>query len=272
MGKELNMWIKTRNSIVVITFTLFLSSFLLISCGNSTNVEIQKVDSSQQEIDIQFKNAEYLLDQDKSEEAYKILKKLADEGDAKSQIALGNGYEYGFWGNTNLEQAKYWYTKAANQNYAGGIHNLGVLEFKQGNYKQALPYFEKGESLNHPESINILGVYYSEGIVFEQDYKKALEYFRQAVKYDDASAQFNIGQAYYYGDGVEKDYKEAFTWYIKSSNQGYSLATIQLAQIYFHGLGLPKDKAKAIEIIKPLAELGDAKAIENLKLYTGSSN
>jgi uncharacterized protein len=266
------MWIKTRNSIIVVTFTFFLSSFLLISCGNSTNVEIKKVDSSQQEIDIQFKKAEDLFDQDKSEEAYKILKKLADEGDAKSQNALGNGYEYGFWGNVNLKQAKYWYTKAANQNYAGGIHNLGMLEFKQGNYKQALPYFEKGESLNHPESINILGVYYSEGIVFEQDHKKALEYFRQAAKYDDASAQFNIGQAYYYGEGVEKDYKKAFTWYVKSSNQDYSLATIQLAQIYFNGLGLPKDKAKAIEIIKPLAELGDQKAQENLKWYVDHSD
>jgi uncharacterized protein len=263
------MWIKTRNSIVVITFTLFFSSFLLISCGNSTNVEIKKVDSSQQEIDIQFKKAEDLFDQDKSEEAYKILKKLADEGDAKSQNALGNGYEYGFWGDVNLEQAKYWYTKAASQNYIKGIHNLGVILFLQNHHKEALPYFEKGKSLNHADSINMLGIYYSKGIIVEQDYKKALEYFDKALDIDknNASAQFNVGQAYYYGEGVEKDYKKAFTWYVKSSNQDYSLATIQLAQIYFNGLGLPKDKAKAIEIIKPLAELGDQKAQENLKWY-----
>ena len=256
----------------MVVITLFLSSFSLVACGNSTSPAKQEANNSQQDIDNLFKKAESLFDEDKPQEAYNILKKLAEQGDAKAQNALGNGYQHGFWGDIDLKQAKYWFQKAADQNYAGGIHNLGMLELLQKNYKQALPYFEKGESLNHPESINILGVYYSEGIVFEQDYKKALEYFRQAVKYDDASAQFNIGQAYYYGDGVEKDYKEAFTWYIKSSNQGYSLATIQLAQIYFHGLGLPKDKAKAIEIIKPLAELGDAKAIENLKLYTGSSN
>ncbi|MDV4314203.1 hypothetical protein MY149_15835 [Acinetobacter indicus] len=44
---------------------------------------------------------------------------------------MGNGYEYGFWGDINLEQAKYWYEKAANQNYVKGIHNLGVVLFLQ---------------------------------------------------------------------------------------------------------------------------------------------
>ena len=263
------MWIKTRNSIVVITFTLFFSSFLLISCGNSTNVEIKKVDSSQQEIDIQFKKAEDLFDQDKSEEAYKILKKLADKGDAKSQNALGNGYEYGFWGDVNLKQAKYWYTKAADQQYPGGIHNLGMLEFKQGHYEQALSYFQKGASLKSSESMTLLGAYYSEGIVFEQDYKKALEYFDKALDIDknNASAQFNVGQAYYYGEGVQKDYHKAFAWYTMAANQDYNLAKIQLAEMYFSGKGVNKNVNKAIEIIRPLAELGDPKAQQNLKWY-----
>ena len=268
------MWIKSRNSIVLVTFILFLSSFLLISCGNSTNVEIKKIDSSQQEIDIQFKKAEDLFEQDKYEEAYKILKQLADKGDAKSQNSLGNGYEYGFWGDINLEQAKHWYTKAANQQYAGGIHNLGMLEFKQGHYKQALPYFEKGANLKSSESMTLLGAYYSEGIVFEKDYKKALEYFIKALDIDknNASAQFNIGQAYYYGEGVQQDYQKAFAWYTKATKQDYTLAQIQLAEMYFSGKGANRDVAKAIEIIKPLAELGDSKAQENLKWYVEHPN
>lgn len=268
------MWIKSRNSIVLVTFILFLSSFLLISCGNSTNVEIKKIDSSQQEIDVQFKKAEDLFEQDKYKEAYQILKQLADKGDAKSQNSLGNGYEYGFWGDINLEQAKYWYEKAANQNYVKGIHNLGVVLFLQKHYKEALPYFEKGKSLNHADSINMLGVYHQEGIVFQQDHKKALEYFSQAIDIDanNASALFNIGQAYYYGEGVEQDYTKAFVWLTKSASQDYSLAQIQLAEMYFSGKGINRNVAKAIEIIKPLAELGDSKAQENLKWYVEHPN
>ena len=227
---------------------------------------------SQQDIDNLFKKAEVLFDNDKPEEAYNILKKLAEQGDAKAQNSLGNGYQHGFWGDIDLKQAKYWYQKAADQNYAKGIHNLGMLEFLQGKYKQAFPFFEKGASLNNAASINLLGTYYSEGIVFQKDYKIALEYFSKAADQNNRDAEFNIGQAYYYGHGVKQDYNKAFAWYVKSANQDYSLAQIQLAEMYFSGKAVPKNVQKAIEIIKPLAELGDPKAQENLKWYVEHPN
>lgn len=268
------MWIKTKKNIFLVIITLFLSSFSLVACGNSTSPAKQEANNSQQDIDTLFIKAESLFDEDKPQEAYNILKKLAEQGNAKSQNSLGNGYQHGFWGEIDLKKAKYWYQKAADQNYAGGIHNLGILEFLQGNYKQALPYFEKAASMNNADSINMLGIYHQEGIVVEQDYKKALSYFSQAIDIDadNASALFNIGQAYYYGEGVEQDYKKAFVWLTKSANQDYSLAQIQLAEMYFSGEAVPKNVKKAIEIIKPLAELGDPKAQQNLKWYIDHPN
>ncbi|WP_288386644.1 tetratricopeptide repeat protein, partial [uncultured Acinetobacter sp.] len=191
-----------------------------------------------------------------------------------AQNSLGNGYEYGFWGDVNLKQAEHWYRKAADQNYIKGIHNLGVSIFLQKRYKDALLYFEKAASMNHADSINMLGIYHKEGIIFEQDHKKALQYFSKAIDIDanNASALFNIGQAYYYGEGVKQDYTKAFVWLTKSANQDYSLAQIQLAEMYFSGKGVNKDVSKAIEIIKPLAELGDPKAQENLKWYQNHPN
>lgn len=268
------MWINTKKNVALVFLTLILSSFFLVACSNSTNIAKQENSTSQQDINSLFKKAEILFDEDKPQEAHSILKNLAEKGDAKSQNALGNGYQHGFWGEVDLEKAKYWYHKAADQNYAGGIHNLGMLEFLQGNYKQALPYFEKGASLNSSESMTLLGAYYSEGILFEQDYQKALEYYYKAIDIDanNSSAQFNIGQAYYYGEGVEQDYKKAFEWLVKSAKQDYSLAQIQLAEMYFSGKGVKKDVTKAIEIIKPLAELGDEKAQSNLKWYIDHPN
>jgi len=261
------MWIKTKKNILLIVLTLFLSSFILVACSNSANTTKPKDNHNQQDVNPLFEKAQSLFDEDKYDEAYKIFKQLAEQGDAKAQNALGNGYQHGFWGETDLKQAKKWFQKAADQNYVGGIHNLGILEFLQGNYKQALPYFEKAANMNNADSINMLGVYHQEGIVFEQDYKKALSYFSQAIDIDadNASTLFNIGQAYYYGEGVEQDYKKAFVWLTKSANKDYSLAQIQLAEMYFSGKGVNKNAAKAIEIIKPLAELGDPKAQQNLK-------
>lgn len=268
------MWVKTKKNAFLVFLTLFLSSFSLVACGNSTNTAKQEDSNTQQDVNPLFEKAQNLFDQDKYEDAYKIFKQLADQGDAKAQNALGNGYQHGFWGETDLKQAKKWFQKAADQNYAGGIHNLGMLEFLQGNYKQALPYFEKGANLKSSESMTLLGAYYSEGIIFEQDYKKALEYFSKAIDIDadNASALFNIGQAYYYGEGVGQDYNKAFAWYVKSANQDYSLAKIQLAEMYFSGQAVPKNVKKAIEIIKPLAELGDPKAQQNLKWYIDHPN
>ena len=42
--------------------------------------------------------------------------------------------------------------------------------------------------------------------------------------------------------------------------------------MYFSGKGVNRNVAKAIEIIKPLAELGDSKAQENLKWYVEHPN
>ncbi|EKU50805.1 Sel1 repeat protein [Acinetobacter sp. WC-323] len=268
------MWIKTKKNVLLIVLTLFLSSFTLVACGNSTNTAKQEANNSQQNVNSLFEKAQNLFDDDKPQEAYNILNRLAEQGDAKSQNSLGNGYQHGFWGEIDLKQAKYWYQKAADQNYAGGIYNLGILEFLQGNYKQALPYFEKAANMNNADSINMVGIYHQEGIVFEQNYKKALSYFSHAIDIDadNASALFNIGQAYYYGEGVKQDYKKAFVWLTKSANQDYSLAQIQLAEMYFSGKGVNKNVAKAVEIIKPLAELGDPKAQQNLKWYIDHPN
>lgn len=268
------MLINTKNNLAVVFITLFLSSFLSACNKPSISIAEKSSDHINESIAHEFNQGQNLFNQGKVEQAFKIYKKLAENGDAQSQNALGNGYQYGFWGDIDLEKANYWYSKAANQNYAGAIHNLGMLSFLQKDYKKALPSFEKAAQMENPDAINMLGVYYSEGILFKQDYKKAIQYFDQAtdINPNNSSAQFNIGQAYYYGEGVDQDYKKAFSWLTKSANQNYSLAKIQLAEMYFSGKGIKRDVTKAIEIIKPLANLGDAKAQENLKWYIEHPN
>ena len=77
-----------KNNFFLVFLILFLSSFSLVACGNSTNTAKPEADSNQQEIDTLFKKAEVLFKEDKNVEAYKIFKQLAEQGDAKSQNAL----------------------------------------------------------------------------------------------------------------------------------------------------------------------------------------
>lgn len=264
------MWIKAQKNVVLAIFALLLTAPLL-ACNSSNNETFSKennIDNSKNLI----KKGKVLFDEGKNEEAYKIFIKLAEQGDAESQNILGSGYQHGFWGEIDFKQAKYWFQKSADQGFAEGIYNLGSLYFLNDDHKIALPFFEKAAKLNEPNSLNMLGIYYKNGIIFEKNSEKSLDYFRKAAKQRNRDAEFNVGQAYYYGDGVEQDYKQALAWFTKSANQEYSLAKIQLADMYFSGEGVNRDIEKAIEIIKPLAELGDAKAQENLKWYREHPN
>lgn len=130
------MLIKTKKNVLLIVLTMFLSSFILVACGNSTNTTKPKDSHSQQDVNPLFEKAQNLFDQDKYEDAYKIFKQLADQGDAKAQNALGNGYQHGFWENVDFDSAIYWYNKAIENNEPHAAYNLASLYEKGNGVKQ----------------------------------------------------------------------------------------------------------------------------------------
>ena len=132
----LSMLIKTKKNVLLIVLTMFLSSFILVTCGNSTNTTKPKDSHSQQDVNPLFEKAQNLFDQDKYEDAYKIFKQLADQGDAKAQNALGNGYQHGFWENVDFDSAIYWYNKAIENNEPHAAYNLASLYEKGNGVKQ----------------------------------------------------------------------------------------------------------------------------------------
>lgn len=130
------MLIKTKKNVLLIVLTMFLSSFISVACGNSTNTTKPKDSHSQQDVNPLFEKAQNLFDQDKYEDAYKIFKQLADQGDAKAQNALGNGYQHGFWENVDFDSAIYWYNKAIENNEPHAAYNLASLYEKGNGVKQ----------------------------------------------------------------------------------------------------------------------------------------
>lgn len=77
---------------------------------------------------------------------------MADQGDAKSQNALGSLY----------------------------AHGKGVKQ----DYEKAYTYFKKAMSKNVPEAINSIEFMYFNGFYFERDLKKVCEYYEKSANLD----------------------------------------------------------------------------------------
>jgi len=154
-----------------------------------------------------------------------VYRVRAEQGDAKSQFALGLMYYYGKGVSKNYAEAIRWYRKSA----------------EQGN-----PTAEYG----------LCNVYY-EGKVLPQDYAEAARWCREAAEQGDAMAQNGLGFMYSRGEGVEQDYSEAVRWYRQSAQQGYARAQYSLGYMYYYGYGVPRDRVEANDLFQKAAAQGN---------------
>jgi len=135
--------------------------------------------------------------------ALRIMRELAEQGNAAAQLILGFMYDTGRGVPQDYKEAVSWYRKAADQGF-------GVAQFN-------------------------LGHMYSKGEGVPQDYTEAARWYRKAANEGDAVAQFNLGQMYSKGEGViqtnlgnmyvlgwgvTQDYVQAHMWYNLAAAQG----------------------------------------------------
>lgn len=59
--------------------------------------------------------------------ALKLLKPLAQQGDAEAQCLIGNMHHLGLGAERNIAEAIKWYTKSADQGYAIASNNLAGI-------------------------------------------------------------------------------------------------------------------------------------------------
>ena len=123
----------------------------------------------------------------------RLLRLLADRGDASAQFNLGYMYYNGRGVHQDYKEAVRWYRLAAGRGHALAQFNLGVM--------------------------------YDNGRGVTQDNREAVKWYRLAAEQNDASAQTNLGWMYETGHGVTQDYQEAL--------KSYRLAEAQAAQANF---------------------------------------
>lgn len=184
------------------------------------------------------KNSDGLLEKIRNgdKKAFRRLKKLADEGNAKAMSNLAAIYLKGI----------------------GGFEN---------SYKKALELFNKAANLNDSRALCCLGTFYRDAKYgFEQDGQKAAEYFIRGAQHatipEDVFHFLNLAaEIYRYGKGgVNPDAQKAIELYEKLDvleSRGEAKpeltsekALFKLAEIYTEGCGnLKPDAQKAVEYL-----------------------
>jgi TPR repeat protein len=128
-----------------------------------------------------FEEAKSAYDRGDYKEAVRLFNLLAEKGNAKAQMWLGNMYIGGQGVPQDYQEALRWYRKAAEQGDAQALFNLGTM-------------YENGEGI-------------------PQDYEEALRWYRKAAEQDNKDALLFLGFMYERGRGVAEDLVHAHMWY-----------------------------------------------------------
>src|SRR5882724_1308927 len=127
-----------------------------------------------------------------TEGAWKDLLARPEGGDADAQSWLGAGYEQGWFGKADFQEAFKWLSKAAAQ--------------------------------GDPDAQNGLGQMYGNGEGMRQDYVQAAHWYRKAAEHvpdlgGAGQGRNNLGLLYLEGLGVPKDYVQAYTWFSLTNSE-----------------------------------------------------
>ena len=135
-----------------------------------------------------FEDAGAALNRGDYATALRLIRPLADQGNANAQVNLGQMYVSGVGVPQDYVRAHMWFTLAAAQGEVHAQYDLGIM-------------YENGQGVS-------------------QNYAEALKWYRKAADQGEAHAQYNLGIMYGKGQGVPQDYVRAHMWFNLSAAQG----------------------------------------------------
>ncbi|MBR5086171.1 MAG: sel1 repeat family protein [Muribaculaceae bacterium] len=137
--------------------------------------------------------------------------------------------------------------------------------YEEGNYEEAVEYFEAAQKKGDLRATHNLAVCYAEGKGVDKSLTMAFKLYEKAAKKGYVDSQVALGEMYKNAYGCKQDYKKAIKWFEKAAKQGDSDAMYLIGVCYYYGgYGIKKDLKKAKEWIAKSAALGNETAIENL--------
>lgn len=206
------------------------------------------------------------------------LRRAAEKGSAKAQVALAARYFTGEGAAKNELEAYKWIRRAAAQGDALGEIGLGAWYFngegvEPADYAEALKWFSKAAAQGNVWGQMAMGVWYVErhpgdaGKGRTPDSREAFKWFSKAADQGNPLAEETLG-AMYIGDPSNAQHDaEAFKWYSKAAAQGDIAAQEYIGQMYANGKGVARNYTEAFKWYSRAANAGNVLA----QNYLGSA-
>jgi TPR repeat protein len=169
---------------------------------------------------------------------FEMIRESAKLGHSPSFVTLGYFYEKAVgMDEVDLEEAAFWYQKAADVGDLLGMSNLAMM-YRLGSgvpkdLEKSVELFQKAAAMKDGRSMFELGNAYYNGLGVKSDMTKALNWYRKAADYDDSNPSlfFNLGNMYRYGLGDEKNVTRAMIWYERAADMGHVKAAYELQDL-----------------------------------------
>lgn len=195
----------------------------------------------------------------------------AKQGDPEAQFYLGRYYE----GKKNLEQAIFWYRKAAELGVAAASYNISMTIFLHGIQEE----YPNEAFINAERAYNggihyagvLLAWCYIYGRSVGQSYQKGWRYIAEFLNTPSEEPK-SLGMAYYllgnyyaFGWGeTQKDIQKAIHYWKISADYNNPEAIYNLGASYLNGHGVDKNESRAYSYFQQGVELGDIKSYMGL--------
>lgn len=182
-------------------------------------------------------------------EAMRWYKLAADRGDRQAQFALGIGHLNGAGAAKDRKIARDWLERAAAQNHAGALYNLGVMaidaEFQD--FPRAAGLFRRAAELGDMDAAYGLAVLFREGTGVARDRAESVRWLKRAADERHIAAMVEYAIVLFNGEGAEKSEVGAARLFGKAAQANSPIAQNRLARLYAVGRGV---KTNAVEAMK----------------------
>ena len=185
------------------------------------------------------------------------LDTAANLGNVLAMYDLGLCYLNGLGCVADTAIAISWLEKAADNEKIEAINTLGDVYEAQGDFKNAVLYFEKAVTMGSLEGYCNMGYCYEQGQGVVLNSQKAYEHYLYAAEHGSTRGCMCVANCYINGIHVEQDMAKALEWYTKAAEGGNVLAMYYCGAILENGdEGVPANKKQAKKWYKMAAEAG----------------
>lgn len=167
-----------------------------------------------------------------TEEEIRTLTVLADKGDGKAQLRLGQSY---------------------------------LFEKRVPDYSRAYRYFRKAAEQDVVRAYYYLGELYYHGWGIARNLDSAIECFETAADDGDMDAEYALGMMYLYGnDALPRDMERALDYLENAANKGQPQSYNVLGTVFEEGTCVDRDPFRARQFYARGVAAGDPVALKNL--------